>query len=314
MDFNKIPIISFMKKNKCFKLKALSAEGLRQKGYILFLSFLLFPIGLYAQQKQGNVLRPSSKDMGRLTEIGRAQVEVMYALNAEDIHDENTYIDLHVLRAGKGISKHYSRFVELNDSLCDDFHKRNPNATSRPTVFYSAGREAHCWSEYQFTDIYTENGHRTFYAWMPKYLERYNAYYTEPAQYQQWTLKDEHRTILGHECQLATCHWRGRDFEAWFAADIPVPLGPWTFGGLPGLILKLNDRENIYTWEAVAVRSGDFPITKREYEGFRKDSRKNVYRLQVAANRDYLKTGGARDRTTGQLKSERHPYEPLELE
>ena len=80
------------------------------------------------------------------------------------------------------------------------------------------------------------------------------------------------------------------------------------------MILKLNDRENIYTWEAVAVRSGDFPITKREYEGFRKDSRKNVYRLQVAANRDYQKTGGARDRTTGQLKSERHPYEPLELE
>lgn len=51
-------------KNKSFKLKALSAEGLRQKGYILFPSFLLFPIGLYAQQKQGNVLRPSSKGMG----------------------------------------------------------------------------------------------------------------------------------------------------------------------------------------------------------------------------------------------------------
>ena len=67
---------------------------------------LLIPLGLFAQQKQGHVMRPSSKGMGHPTEIGRAQVEVMYALNAEDISDERTYIDLHVLRAGKGISKH----------------------------------------------------------------------------------------------------------------------------------------------------------------------------------------------------------------
>ena len=149
---------------------------------------------------------------------------------------------------------------------------------------------------------------------MPRYLERYNAYYTEPVQYLQWTLEDKYQVILGYKCQLATCHWRGRDFEAWFAADIPVRLGPWTFGGLPGLILKLNDTQNLYTWEAVELRSGDFPITKRKYEGFRKNSRKNIYRLQVAVNRNYLKFGGARDRTTGLLKSKNYPYDPLELE
>ena len=47
---------------------------------------------------------------------------------------------------------------------------------------------------------------------------------------------------------------------------------------------------------------------------FRKDSREHVYRLQVAANRDHLKAGGAIDRRTGQLKSSPHPYDPLELE
>lgn len=276
--------------------------------------FLLFSLGLQAQQKQGHVNRPASKGVGELTEIGRAQVEVMYALNAEDIHDESTYIDLQVLRAGMGISKYCSRFLELNDSLYDDFCKRNPNAQSRPKVFYSGGRERDCWSEYQFTDIYTENDQHTCYVWMPRYLERYNAYYTEPVQYQQWTLEDKYQVILGYKCQLATCHWRGRDFEAWFAADIPVRLGPWTFGGLPGLILKLNDTQNLYTWEAVELRSGDFPITKRKYEGFRKNSRKNIYRLQVAVNRNYLKFGGARDRTTGLLKSKNYPYDPLELE
>lgn len=259
-------------------------------------------------------MRPISKGMGHPTEIGRAQVEAMYALNAEDISDERTYIDLYVLLAGKGISKHYSRFLELNDSLADDFNKRNQNASGRPRVFYSGGRNRDYWSEYQFTDIYTENGQHTFYAWMPRYMERYNAYYTEPVQNQQWTLHEERQTILGHECQRATCHWRGRDFEAWFAADIPVRLGPWTFGGLPGLILRLYDMQRLYTWEAVSLRSGDFPITKRKYEGFRHDSREHVYKLQVAANRDYLKAGGAIDRATGQPKSKQFPYDPLELE
>ena len=275
---------------------------------------LLIPLGLFAQQKQGHVMRPLSKGMGHPTVMGRAQMEAMYAFNAEDINDERTYIDLHVLRAGKNISKHYSRFLELNDSLCDDFNKRNPNASSRPRVFYSGGRNHDYWSEYQFTDIYTEYGQHTFYAWMPRYMERYNAYYTEPATQQQWTLYEERQTILGHQCQRAACHWRGRDFEAWFAADIPVRLGPWSFGGLPGLILKLYDTQRLYTWEAVSLRSGTFPITKREYKGFHKDTRAHVYKLQVAANCDYLKTGGARDRQTGQLRSKKIPYDPLELE
>lgn len=275
---------------------------------------MLIPLGLFAQQKQGHVMRPSSKGMGKSSEFGRALVEVMYAFNAEDICDERTYIDLHVLRAGKDVSKHYSRFLELNDSLADDFSKRNPSVSARPRVFYSSGRNSDYWSEYQFTDIYMKNGLYTFYVWMPRYLEKYNAYYTEPVQKQQWTLHEDCQMILGYKCQRATCNWRGRSFEAWFASDIPVQLGPWLFCGLPGIILKLYDTQKLYVWEAVSLRSGTFPITKRKYDGFRKDSRDHIYQLQVAANRDYLKTAGARDRETGYLKSKQYPYDPLELE
>jgi len=284
-----------------------------KKIFSILVIFVL-PLGLFAQQKQGHVMCPSSKGSGHPVEIGRALVEVMYAFNATDIRDERTYIDLHVLLAGKNISKNYSRFLELNDSLFDIFNMRNTNESSRPRVLYAGGRERDYWSEYQYTDIYTENGQHTSYAWMPCYLERYNAYYVEPANYQQWKLTEERQIILEHECQKATTHWRGRDFVAWFATDIPVRLGPWKFGGLPGLILKLYDTKQLYTWEAVKLRSGNFPITKRKYEGFRQDDREHVYKLQVSANRDYLKTGGARDRITGQLKSKPHPYEPLELE
>lgn len=270
--------------------------------------------GAWAQQKQGHVMRPKPRGGGNTTVVGQAQLEVEYALNATDLRNPDTYIDLHVLQAGQRLSKHYSRFMEQGDSLYDAYMKANPHAEGVPTSLYTIGREGQYWSEYQSTEIFTEQGQQTLYAWMPWAMERYNAYYTEPAAQQKWTLHPERTTLLGHSCQRATCHWRDRNFEAWFAADIPVRLGPWTFGGLPGLILKLYDTQRLYTWEAVGLRSGSFPITKRKYEGFHKDSRAHVYKLQVAANRDHLKTGGAIDRRTGQLRSFPHPYDPLELE
>ena len=285
-----------------------------QKKILMILCITLATVCSYAQQKQGHVRRPKARGMGETTVVGRAQLEVEYALNATDISNSGTYLDLHVLRAGSQLSKHYSRFMEQGDSLYDAYMKANPNAQGVPGTFYNIGREGGYWSEYQSTEIFTENGQQTFYAWMPWAMERYNAYYTEPAMQQKWTLTEERQDILGHRCQKATTHWRGRDFVAWFAADIPVRLGPWAFGGLPGLILKLHDTQNLYTWEAVSLRSGDFPITKRKYEGFRKDSREHIYKLQVAANRDHMKAGGAVSRNTGTLMSKPHPYDPLELE
>ena len=314
---------------------------MNKKIIIIILALATMCGGASAQQKQGHVMRPKPRGVGKTTVVGKAQLEVEYALNATDISNPDTYLDLHVLRAGKQLSKHYSRFLEQGDSLYDAYMKANPNAEGVPSTFYTIGREGQYWSEYQSTEIFTESGQQTFYAWMPWAMERYNAYYTEPAAQQMWKLgnlgnkeirnvdnkkgnaQGSSRThhfiasdtlILGHRCQRATCHWRGRDFEAWFAPDIPVRLGPWSFGGLPGLILKLYDTQRLYTWEAVSLRSGTFPITKRKYEGFHKDTRAHVYKLQVAANRDHLKAGGAIDRRTGQLKSKLHPYEPLEKE
>ena len=255
---------------------------------------------------------PKPRGVGKVAVIGKAQMEVQYALNATDIKDENTYIDLQCLQAGKEVSKHFSRFLERADSLHNAYLKAHPNAGSIPK--FAFGREGTYWSEYQYTEIFTENGQQTFYAWMPWAMERYNGYYTEPATQQEWTLHDERQTFLGHECQKATCHWRGRDFVAWFAPTVPVRLGPWAFGGLPGLILKIYDTEQLYTWEAVSLRSGDFPITKRDYKGFSSTTRDKIRRLQITANRDHMKSGGAINRKTGQLMSRPHPYDPLELE
>ena len=61
-----------------------------------------------------------------------------------------------------------------------------------------------------------------------------------------WHILDEHRQIGGHPCQKAEGEFAGRLYEAWFAADIPVPFGPYKLWGLPGLILETKtDDESV---------------------------------------------------------------------
>ena len=87
----------------------------------IIIFFICFSFTLHAQEKQGRVMRPNSRGLGKCSVIGQAPIKVIYALNANDISDEHTYLDSQVLLIGKGLSKLYSRFLELNDSLHDDF-------------------------------------------------------------------------------------------------------------------------------------------------------------------------------------------------
>jgi len=56
-----------------------------------------------------------------------------------------------------------------------------------------------------------------------------------------WKISNESQMVQGLKCQLATCHFRGRDYKAWFYPVISLPYGPWKFGGLPGLIVEIQD-------------------------------------------------------------------------
>lgn len=129
----------------------------------------------------------------------------------------------------------------------------------------------------------------------------------------KWTLAQETATICEHKCQKATCHWRGRDFVAWFTSEIPIRKGPWKFGGLPGLILKVYDTDKLYTFEAIGIEKGNFPIYQYPKKMYDKSTRKKVWKIQVDLNRDFQKAIGMVN-DQGALVSRPKPYEPLELE
>lgn len=62
----------------------------------------------------------------------------------------------------------------------------------------------------------------------------------EPFAVRAWRLTGETDTFLGHEVHKAVAAGEGETVEAWFAPGIPAPVGPVGYGGLPGLILVVE--------------------------------------------------------------------------
>lgn len=73
----------------------------------------------------------------------------------------------------------------------------------------------------------------------------------------KWEISDSIMSILGFDCIMATSHYRGRTWIAFFCPEIPISEGPWKLCGLPGIILKAFDTKNEYGYEAIVVSTKD---------------------------------------------------------
>ncbi|RZK25459.1 MAG: GLPGLI family protein, partial [Flavobacterium sp.] len=96
-----------------------------------------------------------------------------------------------------------------------------------------------------------------------------------------WQLEDGIDTIANYACQKATLRFRGRNYTAWFTTDIPINEGPWKLSGLPGLITKLVDSEQLFSFVMIGLtqpqRLMTFQIPKSEYlKVSREDYRKQI--------------------------------------
>ena len=96
----------------------------------------------------------------------------------------------------------------------------------------------------------------------------------------EWQLLADTMTILSYSCQKAVCHFKGRDYEAWFTSGIPRSEGPWKLHGLPGLILKATDSQGHYSFECTGMVNAE---TNEEVlfgaDGYESISRKNLNRV-----------------------------------
>lgn len=56
-----------------------------------------------------------------------------------------------------------------------------------------------------------------------------------------WKILKDTMSFSGVKCQKAIANFKGRNWIAWFANDLPFESGPWKLHGLPGLIIEAYD-------------------------------------------------------------------------
>ena len=281
----------------------------------LFAISSIIASSMYAQQNQGLAYPTTKTRLGlREIQVGTTMMYVDYAMNADTIGQEGTYIDLQRLEVGNDCSKYSSLFLKRS---VERTRVVGPNIA----IGKKDGKNGTFWNDIQYTDLYFKDGQVTEYVSMPMHNTRNNSWFTEPCPPQQWILHNDTMTVLEHSCQKATCHWRGRDFVAWFAKDIPIRRGPWKFNGLPGLILKLYDTDRFYTFEAVNLKNSNEPMMLYDFKSMTSNELKTVYdhkyikstrervrKLQRALQVNFWKA------TAGSTKFPDKPFEQLEKE
>ncbi|WP_352423436.1 GLPGLI family protein [Proteiniphilum sp.] len=230
-------------------------------------------------------------------------------------HPDNVTKETMILRVGKDVSEYYSYTSFMADSV---LRADIQSGASQQTI------NEHL-QQYGFGVI----SHR-IYKNYPKgqltLLDRIamdNYVVEEPMLKIGWTIHPDTATICGYSCQKATTHLYGRDYEAWFTADIARSDGPWKLHGLPGLILKAEDSQKHYCFIASGIeqRKGlsliEMPETSR-----RKISRKELNKLHERFNADpqgYIKVNApnvkvtVKDEMGNDIRKMSNPYNPMEL-
>lgn len=76
----------------------------------------------------------------------------------------------------------------------------------------------------------------------------------------EWKILPDKEKVGEMNTQKASVNFAGRTWTAWFATDIPIQDGPYKFHGLPGLIIKLEDKTQSHSFVLKEIKKlpGDY--------------------------------------------------------
>ena len=72
-----------------------------------------------------------------------------------------------------------------------------------------------------------------------------------------WKISKDTASFSGVLCQKATAYFKGRNWIAWFAQDLPFQSGPWKLNGLPGLIVEAYDDKKEVQFQFAGIENID---------------------------------------------------------
>jgi GLPGLI family protein len=157
------------------------------------------------------------------------------ATNKNDIKTENAYLD---------ISAEKSLFYSENRFKRDSIMQKNfQSGGGRGSV--SRDQMEVLKSSINYSVEKDKNNQKIF---LKDRIGRDNYSYEEERPL-NWKISSETTKIGEYKVQKAETDFGGRKWTAWFTTDLPYQDGPYKFGGLPGLIVKVEDDKGDYSFD-----------------------------------------------------------------
>lgn len=82
----------------------------------------------------------------------------------------------------------------------------------------------------------------------------------------KWKIhNNKQEMFFDYPVKKATLDFGGRKWTALYTEHIPIPEGPYKFGGLPGLILKISDDSGDYSFEIKGITKDITDLSERNF-------------------------------------------------
>lgn len=264
-----------------------------------------------------NAQAPYSQSLENGKTVDTAKYKATYQLRYKNHPDDKDYMeDTRILLIGKERYKDYSDILLHFDSIHTEENRRgsstysNPTGTPWPLEIIGSLQDKTANIKYRLPIM---TGTLRYEEFLPALTWNF--------------VPDSSTTILGYDCQEATTEYAGRNYKAWFTTELPLPYGPYKFGGLPGLILRIQDAERQYNWECSGFEKCTEPIMSYEYDNEKgcspEDAAKTIARYfkspyaflssGMGGARIMVRGSDGKFRNSSDIEEQSIPYKPLEI-
>jgi GLPGLI family protein len=200
---------------------------------------LLFPFIVFSQKK----------------DVDSSVVEVKYYVKflVDTLNVSSAKEDILSLRIGRNSSIFRSDIKQSSDSLS---HKIIESAFIKGASGNIASPDLSGVNRPRFTqEVYYDNGKTLVYDKI-----RRNVFAFQPVNKINWILSNETKLISGYTCKKASGRYGNKNITAWYTTEIPFQEGPYTFKGLPGLIVSLEDDKQYFSFLLKELKRVKKPI------------------------------------------------------
>lgn len=235
--------------------------------YNIFIIILCLTFSMVGQNNSGRFVK-----LGHQTMIDRSFMECVYEHFVYDPIADKSQCEDWILEIGHKASRYgYYNKYQLDSLFAVDYPKG--------VTMHDFDQATKRFGRPRTTESFKSFGENKFSHYESILMDQYC--YEESIPVINWHLiADETEEVCGYQCKKAVAEFRGRTWTAWYCEDISVNNGPWIFGGLSGLIMKLEDSNKEHSFEAVQIRKGNKEFGKKSRSSLIKVDRKQFREVE----------------------------------